>query len=399
MNLVGTLGYSEYSRSFNENIIEEAIKNEFKTDFDGKNKSVIYEALFTDKKADKFNYQIGLRSGYNYNRTISKYSSIQEEDNSRFDLYPYLSVNGKLGNLAYMIGTGMKYLRNENTYISKEYIKNTSNVSFFYQTNKGINLQYIFLYAPSYPQISSLSNIEQSIDENIRMTGNPYINPFGTIRNTFNITYRPKNHISSVLSLSHSYLDRPIRDIISDEHDYFLIKPQNINNEYSFGAKLETSISSIITNFDFKIGLGWNSYHSKIKNIAHKLDDFYWSAVINYYNKNFAASFGWKEPEKILAGEQIYQGENNSYINAMYNYKRLAFAVGVYFPFTRWSQYYSWRVSPMALTDRKVYIKDNSYMFFVGVSYNFNWGKSLFNLSRNRNNTSTDNSFIKVNDN
>jgi hypothetical protein len=41
--------------------------------------------------------------------------------------------------------------------------------------------------------------------------------------------------------------------------------------------------------------------------------DFYWSAVINYYNKNFPANFGWKEPEKILAGE-LNSSTDNSFI-------------------------------------------------------------------------------------
>lgn len=397
MNFVGSLGNSKYNRDFREVYIEEAEDNEFKTNIKGINNSIVYEIFFSDKRWNKFSYQLGLKSSYAHGRNNSEYGDIQNEYNNRLDLYPYFSANGKFGKFSYMIGSGLKYLNNKNMFLSKNYLKNISNISFFYQPRDVISMQYIFMYAPHYPQISSLSDIEQMVDNNVRNKGNSQLTPYTSIRNTLNVTYRNKNHISSILTLYHLYYNNPIREIITHKSDYFLIQPQNINNEYSLGAKLETNLK--LSNVDFRFGFGFNTYNSKINDIKHKLNNFFLLVVVNYYYKNFTASFSSKKPEKVLTGEQIYQGENNSYINIMYKYKKIAFATGVYFPFTRWSKYSSWRESPIAPMSRKVYIKDNSYMFFIGLSYYFNWGKSLFNLQRNRSNSSIDNSFIKINDN
>lgn len=399
MNLVGSIGNSKYARDYREIFINEDIENESKTNITGKNKSIIYEFLFSEKSIEKLNYQLGMKTTYSYNENKSEYGILQKEYNKRLDLYPYLSLNGKIGSISYMIGTGIKFLNNESRELNKNYTRNISNLSLFYKSNEIINFQYIFTYTPYYPLLYSLSDIEQTVDNNIKIKGNPSLKPYTSIKNTLNISFRQKKYISSTLSLYHSNFYKPIREVINYNQEFFLIQPQNINKEYSLGAKLETSFNSIFNHLDLRIGLGWNSYNSIVKDVKHNLDNFYWSFMINYYYKDFSASFSWKKPEKILTGEQTYESENNSFINAMYKYKVFGFAVGLYFPFTKGAKYASSRVSDIAPMDRHVYIKDNSYMFFIGVSYYVNWGKSLFNIKRNRNNSVIDNSILKVNDN
>jgi predicted porin len=151
--------------------------------------------------------------------------------------------------------------------------------------------------------------------------------------------------------------------------------------------------------FKFQFNTGVNYYKSVLTNTeSNRLTNFYYSTQIEYFNKNFSFSFGWRKPTEVLSGEIVTRSENNSFINATYKNKNLLIGLAIYYPFSAGSEYKSTRNSDTYYNKREILIKDNSNMFVIGVVYTVNWGRSLFNIRRNLNNVEFNNPIMTKSD-
>jgi len=73
--------------------------------------------------------------------------------------------------------------------------------------------------------------------------------------------------------------------------------------------------------------------------------------------------------------------------------------MGIMFPFTKGSKYRTEQLSQIVTSDRNVLIRNNRNMFYVSLSYNINWGRSIFQSNKRLQNSDWVNSILKINDN
>lgn len=73
--------------------------------------------------------------------------------------------------------------------------------------------------------------------------------------------------------------------------------------------------------------------------------------------------------------------------------------MGIMFPFTKGSEYRTKQLNQIVTSDRNVLIRNNRNMFYVSLSYNINWGRSIFQSNKRLQNSDRVNSILKVNDN
>ena len=73
--------------------------------------------------------------------------------------------------------------------------------------------------------------------------------------------------------------------------------------------------------------------------------------------------------------------------------------MGLMFPFTDGSKYRTEQLAKSISSDRNVLIRNNRNMFYVRLSYNINWGRSIFQSNKRLQNSDNVNSILKVNDN
>lgn len=73
--------------------------------------------------------------------------------------------------------------------------------------------------------------------------------------------------------------------------------------------------------------------------------------------------------------------------------------MGILFPFTKGSKYRTEQLNQVIASDRNVLIRNNRNMFYVSLSYNINWGRSIFQSNKRLQNADRMNSILKVNDN
>ena len=79
--------------------------------------------------------------------------------------------------------------------------------------------------------------------------------------------------------------------------------------------------------------------------------------------------------------------------------KRVGLGCGVQFPFADGAKYRTQRLAENAFSDRNVLIRNNRNMFYLSISYDIQWGRSIFNMNKRLYNSENGNSILKINDN
>lgn len=206
---------------------------------------------------------------------------------------------------------------------------------------------------------------------------------------------------ASVLTLVADRSFHPIQQDIfySPERKRFVFQENNQDYDVNYGAQLIVQMTDVLKLFMFQLFGGWNYYKSKGEAYEHTLNNFYYGAYLAMTYKGFQLNGSWMKPMKSLSGQYVMTSENNSSINASYKWKNLNAGMGILFPFTKGSKYRTEQLNQVIASDRNVLIRNNRNMFYVSLSYNINWGRSIFQSNKRLQNADRMNSILKVNDN
>lgn len=395
LNAVATLMNTDYERNFVETFSTH--KSVINNLTDGNKKSAIFEGLYYNREK-AINYSVGVNGSYS---DITNKYEFEKKRLKRVELYPYVSLDGKVWDLSYSIGSGIEMKYTSNTEKNSKYYRNLTTLSLFYNKNKKWNLRYTFRFTPSYPSLSDVNDVDQRQDSIMIVRGNPLLKPSQSINNKLIFTYSIKDKIRITTSLNASKTFNPMRDAFfyDDQVASFISGIKNQDYDRIVGADMNVYLNSLFKIFSMSVGGNWNNYMTKGEGYTHHFNSWSWYAFAALQLKDFTIDLGYRKPSKQLYGEIIVLGEN--YSSAGVTYKKKAFSVkaGIYYPFTSGTKYTTERLSMVAPSVRNVYVKDNANMVYVGFSYNISWGKSLFNISKSLHNSDWDKGVMKINDN
>ena len=393
VNLVGSIASSDYQRDFHE---QDSVRiQDIANALEGKSKAINSEILY-QQKGTLFTCYAGLKTSYTslWNRALS---SELKSTADRLDIYPYLSVNGKIHFLNYTLGTGLRILRNESDMLSKSYVRNVSSASLSSVFGK-VSMQYSLFYTPNYPPLSNMTDIVQQQDQYIYMVGNPLLHTSKLLTNNLSFNYNHKLFSAHLSVFAKNEKDAIRERMLFDDH--YLLQVQNIESEKNYGAYFYSYVPKLLGYFSLKFDAGYNYYKTNMKDgSSMDLNNWYYSAGVFFNKGNLSAAGGWKKPAKSQVGECIIEGDNNSYVNVTYKIRNLLVGAAVYYPFSSGSKYRTTRDTDLYRSDRRIKIKDNGNMFLVAVVYNINWGKSLFGIQRSVNNVDSSSPLRTINDN
>lgn len=396
-NLVGTLMDNDYERNMSEQYEEELYEIYNKTD--GKKRSLIYEGLYYNRIKNN-NYSVGIRGSHSYTENDYQPNNILAKF-KQTELYPYISLDGKIKNISYSLGTGLKILNTDDYSKSKTYYRNLSTVSFFYKKNNYWNIKYTFQYTPGFPSLSDLSNVDQRQDSIIIYRGNPFLKPSQTINNNLIFSFNKKIIRAGGTLFFRKTFD-PLGTNIFYEPKYssFIFQTDNQEYQYSYGGEMYLQVSSFLRYFTINPLIGWVNYKSKGNDYEYKHDSFYWGIFFLAQYNRFLLNIGYKEPLKSLSGRYINLQENYSNVELSYKNKNKNFIAkaGIRFPFTSGTKYMTEIKSSLTPTTGYTYIEDNKNMFYIGFSYYFNSGKSIFKVNKKVNNIDSDSGILKIQD-
>ena len=127
------------------------------------------------------------------------------------------------------------------------------------------------------------------------------------------------------------------------------------------------------------------------------MNNFYWDFTAQVYYGKWTLNGFYVKPKKTLMAQILDLGENNSLISLQYKHQNLSLFAAIKYPFVtngwQWSQKDLSKVNPNTTS---IYIKDNSRMILLGVTYSLDYGKKLRKLNKNLNNVDTSTNMLKV---
>lgn len=394
-NIVATYMHSDYNRALVDNYPDHVYN--VNNNIDGNKKSIILDGLYYDKIGG-IKYSVGITGSYS--DTKSKYGA---ENNRlrRTDIYPYMSLEGKILNVSYSIGSGMKMMFTDDTNRNTKYYRNLSTISLFYKSNDIWSLRYTLRYMPSYPSLSDLNNVDQRQDSIMIVRGNPLLKPSLNLRNQLTFMYSLKKNLRITTNVNTSKTFDPMRDAFFYDSDVssFVSRIKNQKYDQQFGGDINVYASSIFKIFSISAGGAWNNYNTKGEGYSHSLNNLSWYIFSAAQINDFTINCGYRKPSRQLFGEIEMLNENYSSIGATYKKKAFSVNAGLYYPFSSGTKYVARRRSNVAPSIRNVYVKDNANMFYIGFSYNISWGKSIFNVNKRLNNSDYDRGIQRINDN
>lgn len=231
VNLVGTLGNTDYERTLTDRLDGQTL-SEINNTTDGNQKSLIGEVYYW-REGKKVNLSAGLRATYQYASNL--YGTDEQVNLRNYNAYPYVQLQGSLGKVAYTVGTGLRFQQQRQGNESVNYWRNTSSLSLSYK-QKYWDLQYSINFRPLFPSLSSLSEVIQEIDSLSIMRGNRSLTPYNTLRNQINFSVWDNKKFASVLTL---VADRSFHPIQQD----IFIRPKG--NALSFRKTTRTMMSTM----------------------------------------------------------------------------------------------------------------------------------------------------------
>ena len=396
LNVVGTLSDYDYNRRLKDTK-EDKISSDINNITDGNLISIIGEVFYW-KENENLNFSAGLKSSYQF--VHNTYYPSDDITIQNFTGYPYLQVNGAFRNISYTFGTGLEYQHQKQTTRRSNYFRNTFSLSLSYKREKW-NIKYNINYRPFFPDLSSLSDVLQNIDTISATKGNSELKPYSNLRNQIDFTVSDNRRFISMLTLTANKAFNPIQqDIVFSELDNkFIYQEHNQDYDINYGAQLIVQMSNIFKLFTIQAFGGWNHYKSKGDLYSHVYDDFYYGFYIGMTYKDLNVNAVWRKPQKTLFGHYLTTGENYSNISASYKIKRVGLGCGVQFPFADGAKYRTQRLAENAFSDRNVLIRNNRNMFYLSISYDIQWGRSIFNMNKRLYNSENGNSILKINDN
>lgn len=388
-NLVGTVMNSDLEGESTDTYIRENDRKEYVyRDTDGRKKSLIFEALYYDKK-DDFGFSTGVRGMYSHTKNRYIYDEVARL--KQMDAYPYAEIEGKIRNVNYTVSSGLKILYLDDFAKSKEYFRNLSTLSVFYKKNNTWNLRYNFRYSPRYPELGSMNNIDQVEDSIMIVRGNPNLKPSQTLYNRIQLTFTKKKLTAYTSVFAQKTFDAIQTDIFYDENIHSMVRHSD-NHPYSsnYGANLQLNLNSLLDIFSIQVGGSWIEYKTKMNGERYSFNQWRWFINASAQIKQISINAGYNSPNKSMYGQTIYLNENYSQLAVMYKKGNLSLRAGIMYPFTSGTKYASERLSKVAPERTVRYIRDNRNMITLGFRYTLDWGKSIFNTDKKLQNSDFD---------
>lgn len=359
------------------------------------NGELLYTRYYTD-------YTTRYGVNYTHNHRRNRYSENQSDESvSNLDndnLYFYFDIAGKWRRLGYSIGLGVKYFNSSDDVKKRDYWRAKSTITINYRLASRWSLNYLFMYDPSLPSLSSLSDEAHTVDDIYVTMGNLNIKPSTWYRNRLYLRYQSEKFTSTLWG-SYSRTDNPITTMVtyvsdpsSPYYNMFMSRVDNGKYDNLINLQLNLGWQNILDHFsiyaevgydDYRfVGKGYDSHSRKI--YAEASAHIFWSDWSIYGNFEII-------PRYSLSGNKMTRATRFNYIGVSYKWKNWHFKGMIANPFTRRGYITGSQVnSDVHPVIKENYIRDNANMVAVSAVYRVNFGASFKKAKRGLNGGSVD---------
>lgn len=393
--VVGTLSSSTYRRD-NNYFFGDGSDEAYIMNVDSRRRSLISEINYIHSFSDRTELSAGYQNTQSYSTNSyldSDYKPVLTESNN----YAYLRLGQSIGKVYLAIATGAKLFWTHNDANKRRFIRNLSSAGVSWNINRSWSIQGVFNYTPSIPSLSALTDYSQQTSPYLISNGNPDLKVAENFQYAVGADYTFRKFSASFQSSYRNTVNAVVGDVSYLGDGLFLSQSVNMKHSRTWYNSLNLVLRQI-HGFGANLSLGLGHYESVGEDWKHTLTSFSGSVTLWWSNGPFTVSYWRKLPGKYLSGHNVGRDENGDALQVEYNpNKHWTIGASWMYMFDRkGTRYPSWSYSEVnpAFTHR--YIKDNSNMVVLSVSYSADFGSIFRTARRSLNNSDNGSSLLKL---
>ncbi len=387
-NIVGT-----YIDTKNIRIYQEKMNDVNETDIyskiSGNKYSLIAEGIY-ERKIGNSKLTGGLKhmqsyTDNEYNGTVAAdISMVQAESNAYAE---YQIKYGKWGYMANLTATRFYYSQDGKN--SEEYGLQPS-ARITYTPNNDLFFRYSINLRNNTPSLAYLNDVEQTIDPLQVRKGNPLLNSFRSLMQSFNATYN-KEIWSIDLMVNYDYQYKPIMESVKYEDGVFVRTYQNQKAFQELTAEATFRLKPWKDHLSISVSPRINRYISEGNDYLHTYTMKELRVNIDFsYDKFIAAFTTITPPNRGVYSEQLSEGQLMHTIMAGYKKPQWSVMLGVFNPFTKTYKANNENWAALNPVKSEIHTKNMSQMIFIKCGFNLNFGKQVRSGSKLINNSDND---------
>ena len=392
--VVGTLSSSDY-RHDNTYIYPDDREEIYSTNADSRRRSLISEVSYIHTFSVKTELSAGFQNTISHSTNTyldTDYKPVLTENNN----YLYASLGQSVGKFYFSLSSGLKMYWIKNDMNKRNFVRNLSRAQINWYINQKWRLFGSFVFSPSIPSLSALTDYPQQVSPYLVSNGNPDLKVSETFTYNLGASFNYKKFNATLITAYVNSNNSGIGDIAYLGDHLFLSQSVNARYYRQYAGRLMLQLNGV-AGFGANITLNLNHYETAGANWSHNLTSF--SADFSlWWNKGpFTISYWRKIPGKSLYGYQVGKEENGDALQFQYRPdKHWNLGVSWMYMFDKkGTRYPAWSYSLVNPSYRDRYIKDNGNMVVLSATYTADFGSIFRTARRSLNNSDNGSSLLK----
>lgn len=392
--VVGTLSSSDY-RHDNTYIYPDDREEIYSTNADSRRRSLISEVSYIHTFSVKTELSAGFQNTISHSTNTyldTDYKPVLTENNN----YLYAGLGQSVGKFYFSLSSGLKMYWIKNDMNKRNFVRNLSRAQINWYINQKWSLFGSFVYSPSIPSLSALTDYPQQVSPYLVSNGNPDLKVSETFTYNLGASFNYKKFNATLITAYVNSKNSVIGDMTYMGDRLFLTRSVNARYYRQYASRLVLQLNGV-AGFGANMSLNLNHYETAVADWSHNLTSFSADFSLWWNNGPFTISYWRKIPGKSLYGYVVGKEENGDALQFQYRPdKHWNLGVSWMYMFDKkGTRYPAWSYSPVnpSYTDR--YIKDNGNMVVLSAVYTADFGSIFRTARRSLNNSDNGSSLLK----
>lgn len=392
--VVGTISSSDY-RHDNTYTYPDGRGEIYSINADSRRRSLISEVSYIHTFSVKTELSAGFQNTISHSTNTyldTDYKPVLTENNN----YLYAGLGQSVGKFYFSLSSGLKMYWIKNDMNKRNFVRNLSRAQINWYINQKWSLFGSFVFSPSIPSLSALTDYPQQVSPYLVSNGNPDLKVSETFTYNLGASFNYKKFNATLITAYVNSKNSVIGDMTYMGDRLFLTRSVNARYYRQYASRLVLQLNGV-AGFGANMSLNLNHYETAVADWSHNLTSFSADFSLWWNNGPFTISYWRKIPGKSLYGYVVGKEENGDALQFQYRPdKHWNLGVSWMYMFDKkGTRYPAWSYSPVnpSYTDR--YIKDNGNMVVLSAVYTADFGSIFRTARRSLNNSDNGSSLLK----
>ncbi|MDE5870082.1 MAG: outer membrane beta-barrel protein [Muribaculaceae bacterium] len=395
VQVVGTLSSDNYTRD-NRYLSSAGLDDSYLVSAETRRRSLISEISYIHDFTPTLEFSTGYQNTISHSSNKYKttdYEPVLTENNN----YVYAGLGWSIKKVYLSLNTGLKLYWLNNDDNKRHFIRNLSRFYFSWSISQKWNISGSARYSSGIPSLSSLTDYAQQVSPYLINNGNSNLKSTEYYNLQLQTTYSYKKVAASLYAtynLSDNFVMTDVRYI---GNGLFLSQSVNAKSSWDCSAGLNIRINNI-AGFGANLRIGISRYETRVEDWKADLTSLSGDITLWWNKGPFTISYWRSFPGKYLSGYNVGKSENGDGLQFDYRPDK-HWNIGASWTYMfnkKGTQYPSWNSSPVNPRTVDRYIKNNSNMVLLSVTYTADFGSIFRTARRNLNNSDKESSLLKM---